>query len=78
MSDNRENRLGELARHCAREGLQSTPNHPPPAKQIKKNPLANLLLTKGSLIGEEARQASALPPIYASMIPAWVVMVFGA
>jgi hypothetical protein len=46
--------------------------------KANKNPSVKPLFTEGFLVGEEARQVSTFPPIYASMIPAWVAMLFGA
>jgi hypothetical protein len=65
----REKTVPNCAQNCAREGLESTPNHPTPANQIKKNPSVNPLLTEGFFIGKEARQASALPLSYVPTVP---------
>jgi hypothetical protein len=40
------------AQNCAREGLQVTQNHPPPANETKKNPLVNCWFTEGSRSGK--------------------------
>jgi hypothetical protein len=70
--------LRSCAQNCAHEGVQVTPNYPPPAKQTNENPSAKPVLTEGFLAGKVAPQGNALPPRYVPMNPVWPAVVRAA